>query len=95
MGSNSTDVENGQSVRKKDELPRQSGAGCPVAIDALNVGMITFLPHDDLTFMWGNSFFFAVSAIQETNSVIASIICASFWHLFRMILCRLKVNCAV
>lgn len=58
MGSNSTDVENGQSVRKKDELPRQSGAGCPVAIDALNVGMITFLPHDDLTFMWGNSFFF-------------------------------------
>ena len=59
MGSNSTDVENGQPVWQRDEFRRQFGEGCPVAMDALNVGMISCLPNEDLTFMWGNACFFA------------------------------------
>lgn len=49
----------GQSVLKKDEFRRQFGEGFPVAIDALNVGIISCLPNEDLTFMWGNACFFA------------------------------------
>ena len=59
MGSNNTDVENVQPVWQIDEFRRQFGEGCPVAMDALNVGFFSCLPNEDLTFMWGNACFFA------------------------------------
>ena len=59
MGSNNTDVENEQPVWERDEFRRQFGEGCPVAMDALNVGFFSCLPNEDLTFMWGNACFFA------------------------------------
>ena len=58
MGSNISDLENNLPVGEKDGFRRLFNEGCPVAMDALNVGFLTCLPNEDLTFMGGNSYFF-------------------------------------
>lgn len=59
MGSNRSDVENEHPVFQKEAFRRKPDEKCPVAIDALSVGFISCLTNGDMTFMWGNSSFFA------------------------------------
>lgn len=44
--------------QEKENVCRKVSMECPVALDALRVGVICCLPDENLTFLWGNRCFY-------------------------------------